>query len=119
MILRWLAFLAALTTSTTVLAESADHYRGGWLVEGDAPRIYQFVLRGSEVTGYACGPGADGTTLAPLEGSFDPVRGLLFTVRYLDMDGAVIGLEHIEAKRAGGRLELAGTRVGANRSSFR
>jgi hypothetical protein len=114
-----LAFLGALAVPSIALAESADHYRGGWLAE-DSGRIYQFVIRESEVTGYACTHCADGTTLAPLEGNFDPERGLIFTVRYLDPSGAeVTGLEHVEARLVDGKLELTGPRDGAGERVIR
>ena len=57
--------LAALATASTVSAEDADWYRGGWRADTDAPEVYQF----------------DGTTLAPLEGNFDKDKGIAFTIR--------------------------------------
>ena len=57
--------LEALATASTVSAEDADWYRGGWRADTDAPEVYQF----------------DGTTLAPLEGTFDNDKGIAFTIR--------------------------------------
>ena len=118
MTLRGLAFLAALAAPAAASAESADHYRGGWVVEGDRARIFQFVIRGSNVTGYACGPCADGTTLAPLEGRFDPNHGIDFTLRHLDSDGATLSEESYHADLLDGRLQLTGQRRGESGTFF-
>ena len=118
MVLRLCLLVAALAAPGAALAESADHYRGGWLVEGAAPQIYQFVIRDSAVTGYSCGPCADGTTLAPLEGRFDPDHGLDFTVRRLGADGATLSEESYHADLLDGRLQLTGQREGQNGTSF-
>jgi len=119
MVLRWLAFIATLVAPAAALAEGADHYRGGWLVEGESPRIYQFVIRDGEVTGYACGPCADGTTLAPLEGRFDPDHGLDFTVRHLGPGGATAARESYHADLHDGRLQLTGQLEGEPGTIFR
>jgi hypothetical protein len=103
-----LAALAALA-ATAASAESADHYRGGWRTEGGEPQVYQFVIRGSEVSGYYCTQCADGTTLAPLEGTFDERDGLAFEIRQLDLAGATVSSDTLRAKLAGGKLVLSGT----------
>ena len=118
MVVRLCLLVAALAAPGAALAESADHYRGGWLVEGDAPQIYQFVIRDGAVTGYACGPCADGTTLAPLKGRFDPDHGLDFTVRRLGPDGATVAKESYHADLLDGRLQLTGQREDQNGTSF-
>ena len=119
MVVRLCLLVAALAAPGAALAESADHYRGGWLVEGAAPQIYQFVIRDSAVTGYSCGPCADGTTLAPLEGRFDPDHGLDFTVRRLGADGATLSEESYHADLLDGRLQLTGQRKGESGTFFR
>jgi len=100
-----------LTTSMPALAEDADWYRGGWRTDGGEPRVYQFVIEGEQVRGYTCTHCADGTTLAPLEGTFDEEEGLSFTIRYLNPDGSLKGLEHQFGRLADGKLVLNGPRV--------
>lgn len=108
MIARWFAWPLLTLAATAAWAEDADHYRGGWRAEAGDPQIYQFVIRGSEVSGYACTHCADGTTLAPLEGTFDEDEGLAFTVRHLDLAGATVSREALRAKLAGGKLVVTG-----------
>ncbi len=97
------AGLAALA-SIPAAAEDADWYRGGWRSETGAPHVYQFVIRGSAVTGYYCSQCSDGTTLAPLEGTFDETEGLKFAVRYLNPDGSLARVENVTAKLNEGKL---------------
>ena len=100
-----------LTTPAPALAEDADWYRGGWRTDGGEPRVYQFVIEGERVRGYTCTHCADGTTLAPLEGTFDEDEGLSFTIRYLNPDGSLQALEHQFGRLADGKLVLNGPRV--------
>ena len=94
------AFLAA----SPAFAEDADWYRGGWRTEAGGPHVYQFVIRGNQVTGYYCTHCADGTTLAPLEGTFDPDSGIAFTIRHLDLDGSLRSESHASARLEDGKL---------------
>jgi hypothetical protein len=104
-------------TVAPAAAEDADWYRGGWLISADAPRIntegphiYQFVISGEQVTGYYCTHCADGTTLAPIEGTFDENDGIEFTIRHLNLDGTVASTDRLHARLAGKTLVIAGTR---------
>src|SRR5690242_6655209 len=65
-IMRMLLGLAALATllAAPAAAEDADFYRGGWRTGSGEPEVYEFVIRGHEVSGIACTRCADGTTLA-------------------------------------------------------
>lgn len=90
-------------------AEDADYYRGGWRTDAGEPQIYQFVIDGGKVSGYYCTHCADGTTLAPLEGTFDAEGGLSFTVRHLDLNGATVSTARLRGKLANGKLQLTGT----------
>jgi len=105
-----LAMAAALLGASAGNAEDADHYRGGWRTEAGDPQVYEFVIRGGKVTGVACTQCADGTTLAPIEGTFDEEGGLAFTVRHLALDGSPAWQDHARAVLAGGKLVVSGTR---------
>jgi hypothetical protein len=106
------AIAGALALSPAAVAESADYYRGGWRTDAGDPRVYQFVIREGKVTGFTCSHCADGTTLAPLEGTFDPDEGLVFTIRQLAPDGATAAQQHLKARLADGRLVVS--RVGSD-----
>jgi hypothetical protein len=99
----------ALGVSAPASAETADYYRGGWAV---GPRVYEFVIDGAKVSGVACGPCADGTTLARVTGTFDEKSGIAFTVRHLAPDGSLLREEQAQAKLDRGRLVIHGTRPG-------
>jgi hypothetical protein len=106
---------AALTVcaASAASAQDADYYRGGWRTSGGEPHVYQFVIRGSAVTGVYCTHCADGTTLAPIEGMFDAVGGLSFTVRHLNLDGSPASEDRLTAKLDKDELIVSGTRGGA------
>lgn len=115
MTIRSIARLVAagtLLAAGPAFAEDADWYRGGWRTDAGAPHVYQFVIRGSQVTGYYCTQCADATTLAPIEGTFDEDDGIAFTVRHLNLDGSPAATEPLRAKLEGGRLKVSGTRGG-------
>ncbi len=100
--------LVALVTASAACADEADWYRGGWRTDGGEPRVFQFVIEGEKVTGYFCTHCADGTTLAPLEGTFDEERGIEFTIRHLGLDGTTLSRERLRAELVDGRLFVAG-----------
>ena len=95
---------AAFVAATPASAEDADWYRGGWRTDGGEPHVYQFVIEGERVSGYYCTHCADGTTLAPLEGTFDEESGIAFTVRHLALDGSERSTSHATARLDEGRL---------------
>ena len=105
--------VAAVLAAVPAAAEDADWYRGGWRTDGGAPHVYQFVIRGSQVTGVYCTECADATTLAPIEGTFDEASGIAFTIRHLNLDGSPASTETLKAKLDGGKLKVSGTRGGA------
>lgn len=111
--MRALFGLVALGTllAAPAAAEDADFYRGGWRTEGGEPQVYEFVIRGSQVSGVACTRCADGTTLARVEGTFDPKDGLRFTVRHLRPDGSLAGEDHARGQLAEGKLAVLGMRA--------
>ena len=112
------AGIVALAAASGASAEDADHYRGGWRTDAGEPHIYQFVIRGAEVTGIYCTHCADGTTLAPIEGTFDEVGGITFTIRNLGLDGSLRSADQGRARLVGGKLIVAGTRGGPNGPAF-
>lgn len=118
MIGKFLAALAALAVAAPASAESADHYRGGWRTSDGAPQVWQFVIRGDKVTGYYCTRCADATTVMPLEGRFSEDHGLDFTVRHLALDGTLLSQDEYHADLLDGRLQLTGSRKGANGTFF-
>jgi len=101
--------VATALAAAPALAEDADYYRGGWRTDGGEPHVYQFVIEGTRVSGYYCTHCADGTTLAPLEGTFDEEAGITFTVRHLELDGSPKSTTRAQAKLADGRLVISGT----------
>jgi hypothetical protein len=105
-----LGLAPALALTAPAAAESADHYRGGWRTDAGEAQTYEFVIRGSQVSGIACTRCADGTTLARIEGTFDETDGLAFTVRHLAPDGSLRYEDHARAKLEGGGLAVTGTR---------
>jgi len=104
------AALLALAVSPAASAEDADWYRGGWRTDALGPNVYQFVIEGERVSGVYCTHCADGTTLAPIEGTFDPDNGLTFTIRHLNLDGSLAGEDRVRAELEEGRLHIAGVR---------
>jgi hypothetical protein len=101
-------FLVPVLAASPASAETADWYRGGWRTDGGEPHIYQFVIEGERVSGYYCTHCADGTTLAPLEGTFDEEEGIAFTVRHLNLDGSLKSAEPTRALLADGKLVVTG-----------
>ena len=110
MIVRALAFAAAVGVASSAAAEDADWYRGGWRTDGGEPHVYEFVIDGTKVSGIYCTHCADATTLAPIEGTFDPAQGIAFTIRHLALDGTPGAVDQGHAKLVDGRLMVSGTR---------
>ena len=106
--LRSIAFIAATLAACPASAEDADWYRGGWRTDGGEPHVYQFVIEGEKVSGYYCTHCADGTTLAPIEGTFDEDEGIAFTVRRLNLDGSVKSADPARARLRDGKLVVTG-----------
>ncbi|HYD23671.1 MAG TPA: hypothetical protein VEB68_02665 [Croceibacterium sp.] len=109
---------AALAAPAAASAEGADWYRGGWRTDGGEPHVYQFVIDGARVRGVYCTQCADGTTLAPIEGTFDERDGIAFTIRHLELDGSPRSEDRATARFVDGRLLVAGTRGGPGGAAF-
>src|SRR6478735_4218850 len=112
MYVRMIAVAAVLISALAApaFAESADYYRGGWRTGPADPQVYEFVIRGSQVSGIACTRCSDGTTLARIEGTFSEKDGLAFTIRHLAPDGALVSEDRAKAKLGEGGLVVSGTR---------
>lgn len=105
--LGWVALIAAFAASPA-FAEGADWYRGGWRTDGGEPHVYQFVIRDSQVSGYYCTHCSDGTTLAPIEGTFDEDEGIAFTIRHLNPDGSTASTDSLWAQLESDKLIVTG-----------
>jgi hypothetical protein len=103
----------AVATATGVSAQNADHYRGGWRTDAGAPHVYQFVIRGTKVSGAYCTHCADGTTLAPIDGTFDEKTGLTFRIRHLKLNGTLDREDRLQARLQDGKLIITGQQGGA------
>ena len=112
--LRTIALLAVASFPSAAWAENADWYRGGWRTDGGDPHVYEFVIDGAKVSGIYCTHCADGTTLAPIVGTFDEDKGIEFTVRHLNLDGILVSEEQARARLVDGKLIVSGTRGGEN-----
>jgi hypothetical protein len=109
---------AAIASAQDASAEGADWYRGGWRTESGDPHVYQFVIDGTAVTGAYCTRCADGTTLAPIEGTFDEDDGITFTIRHLRLDGSAGSEDRGHARLVDGKLVVSGTLGGPDGAAF-
>jgi hypothetical protein len=109
---------AAFVVASPSFAKDADWYRGGWRTEGGEPHVYEFVIEGEKVSGVYCTHCADGTTLAPIEGTFDEDGGIAFTIRHLELDGSLKSMDHGRARLADGKLLVTGTRGAPDGPAF-
>jgi hypothetical protein len=101
--------LAALALAQPAAALGADYWRGGWRTPlGDAPHIYEFVIRGTRVTGVYCRNCSDATTIGFIDGTWDERTGIDFTVTFANADGSVRSRDRQQAALADGRLIVTG-----------
>src|SRR6187431_1034601 len=106
--------LLLLSFATLVLAQpaaalDADYWRGGWRTPlGDEPHIYEFVMRGSRVTGVYCRNCADASTIGFIDGTWNEKTGIDFTVTFANPDGSVRSVARQHATLAEGRLIVSG-----------
>ena len=83
-----LLLLTTLVLTPPAAALDADYWRGGWRTPlGDEPHIYQFVIRGSRVTGVYCRNCSDATTIGFIDGTWDEKAGIDFKVYSIDGQG--------------------------------
>ena len=103
--------LAAFVTLSVqpVMALNADYWRGGWRTPlGEEAHIYEFVIRGSRVTGVYCRNCSDATTIGFIDGTWDEKAGITFTVTFANADGRVTSRDDQKATLVDGRLIVTG-----------
>ena len=102
--------LATLVLAQPAAALDADYWRGGWRTPlGDEPHIYEFVIRGTRVTGVYCRSCSDATTIGFIDGTWNEKTGIDFTVTFANPDGKIRSVDDQHATLADGRLIVAGS----------
>ena len=106
--------LLLLSISTLLFAQpaaalNADYWRGGWRTPlGDEPHIYEFVIRGSRVTGVYCRSCSDATTIGFIDGKWDEKAGITFTVTFANPAGRITSVDDQRAMLVDGRMIVTG-----------
>jgi hypothetical protein len=101
--------LATLGLAQPAAALNADYWRGGWRTPlGDEPHIYEFVIRGKQVTGVYCRNCSDATTIGFIDGTWDEKAGITFTVTFANPDGRIKSKDDQHAMLTDGRLIVTG-----------
>ena len=96
-------------------ALNADYWRGGWRTPlGEAPHLYQFVIRGTRVTGVYCRNCSDATTIGFIDGTWDEKAGIDFTVTFATPSGSIASVDDQKATLVEGRLIVTGAAGIAN-----
>jgi hypothetical protein len=104
-----LVLLVALAFAPPAAALNADYWRGGWRTPlGEEPHIYEFVIRGSRVTGVYCRNCSDATTIGFIDGKWDEKAGITFTVTFANAAGRITSVDDQHAMLADGRLVVTG-----------
>ena len=112
-----LVSLASLAFAQPAPALNADYWRGGWRTPlGDEPHIYEFVIRGSRVTGVYCRNCSDATTIGFIDGTWHEKAGINFTVTFANPAGRIVSVDDQHAMLADGRLIVTG--VGSIRNGM-
>jgi hypothetical protein len=105
-----LASLASLLLVQPAAALDANYWRGGWRTPlGEEPHIYEFVIRGSQVSGVYCRNCSDATTIGFIDGKWDEKSGIDFTVTFASPDGTIKSVDDQHATLTGGRLIVTGS----------
>jgi hypothetical protein len=111
----WKTALALLLSFGSLLfaepaaALNADYWRGGWRTPlGDEPHIYEFVIRGSRVTGVYCRNCSDATTIGFIDGTWDEKTGIAFAVTFANPAGRITARDDQHAILVDGRLMVTG-----------
>jgi hypothetical protein len=105
----WCSLLLAILAPAPAAALNADYWRGGWRTPlGDEPHIYEFVIRGTRVTGVYCRNCSDATTIGFIDGTWDEKTGIAFTVTFADPAGRITSVDDQRAMLVDGRLIVTG-----------
>lgn len=113
-----LALLSLLAAAPMAMALQAAEVRGGWeaYVNG-VEHIYEFKVRGDQVTGIYCTDCSDAETLAFVNGKLD-ASGLSFVVTHVRDDGSTNYQEHVRGTVRNGVLTVMGRGDGAGDAQF-
>jgi hypothetical protein len=104
-----LVSLVTLALAPPAAALNADYWRGGWRTPlGEDPHIYDFVIRGSRVTGVYCRNCSDATTIGFIDGTWDEKAGITFTVTFANPAGRITTVDDQHAMLVDGRLIVSG-----------
>src|SRR5687768_1521386 len=104
-----LLWCASMAMAQSAAALDADYWRGGWRTPlGDEPHIYEFVIRGTRVTGVYCVNCSDATTIGFIDGTWDEQKGIGFTVTFASPNGSIRTVRRQHAVLANGRLSVTG-----------
>ena len=110
-----LASFAMLAFAQPAAALGADYWRGGWRTPlGEEPHIYEFVIRGSRVTGVYCRNCADATTIGFIDGTWEEKAGITFTVTFANTAGRGTSRDDQHAMLVDGRLIVTGSARATN-----
>jgi hypothetical protein len=101
--------LAILALAEPAAALNADYWRGGWRTPlGEAPHIYEFVIRGARVTGVYCRNCADATTVGFIDGTWNEKTGIAFTVTFARPNGSIASKDDQHGMLVNGQLIVTG-----------
>jgi hypothetical protein len=101
--------VASLALAQPAAALNADYWRGGWRTPlGDAPHIYEFVIRGTRVTGVYCRNCSDATTIGFIDGTWDEKTGIAFKVTFANAAGRITSVDDQHAMLVDGQLIVTG-----------
>ena len=104
-----LLLFANLAFAQPAAALNADYWRGGWRTPlGEEPHIYEFVIRGSRVTGVYCRNCSDATTIGFIDGKWDEKGGITFTVTFANPAGRITSVDDQHAVLMDGRRIVTG-----------
>ena len=104
-----LASCLTLLFAQPAAALNADYWRGGWRTPlGEAPHLYQFVIRGTRVTGVYCRNCSDATTIGFIDGTWNEKTGIDFKVTFATPSGSITSVDDQQATLVEGRLIVTG-----------
>src|SRR4030095_5255030 len=100
---------ASLLLAQSASALNADYWRRrGRRPLGDVPPIYEFVIRGSRVTGVYCRNCSDATTIGFIDGTWDEKAGITFKVTFANPNGRIASVDDQHAMLVDGRMVVTG-----------